>query len=309
MDPKKLKRAEELAKRQGGLIVRPEETKTPGGLIVREQTHAGESTSMAHAAAHDLGQQVTAENGCRMPPEVEKQVYGHRRSTPFDPSKFLGKHPVENVQAKPPDSLVEFYAYEIPPGAEIDLSEMIAHCKATGDIDHYRNQHNGAHFERPKSRQAHSSGYTVTKILPELKGTPYSNLILGYCWGFNPSAIRISHGEVCCDAMTGRITIFLDKDDKVDFIEQEIPVLYGSGADLNEIRRDMQAGKETPAKRTAGQCIGHTAALARCDFDADDLQRSNSKTTDRTLPVTDDLSDKIKRSIVDGGPGSGEGKE
>lgn len=183
---------------------------------------------------------------CSLRPEDSLAIYG---SAPEEPKK---------------ERLVEFFAYETIGVCGTGCWGLHAHLKADGDIRPYE-EGNGKPYERPRHFFGKSTGFLSTKILPELSGVPFSNVVLAYCHGFHPSAIRVSRGEVCCDALGGRITIYLTEDDKVDRIVQEISVLYGSGADVAMGVRSLKEGS-TPPSSTGGSVM-HTAALDRVKFD------------------------------------------
>lgn len=80
-------------------------------------------------------------------------------------------------------------------------------------------------------------GYAELPVLPYLKGHPYNDLAKRLIHSLRPSVVRVSYGEVKCDAICWRVTVMLDKNHKIELITQEVEVGGGTGADLY---RDMK---------------------------------------------------------------------
>lgn len=157
---------------------------------------------------------------------------------------------------------IEFYCYQTPLGTEIDLGPLIDKLASDDDTKRYEEYHNGCRFEKQSS-----TGHTVIEVLPQLKGLPWNNLILAYLHAVRPSNIRVSrHGEICCDGQPWRVTVYLTLGSRIERIEQEVEVGYSSGADIDQIHRDVRAGRISVRSRIAGQSIGNTDGLARVDF-------------------------------------------
>ena len=108
----------------------------------------------------------------------------------------------------------------------------------TEDANRYRDDC-GIKFQSPVEHY----GYTTAKLLPELTGQPWNNLALSLVSGFQPTYIRVTAGEVTCDARGGRITVYLDPADNMTIrsIHQEITVLGGMGATVNAALRKQKA--------------------------------------------------------------------
>ncbi len=117
-------------------------------------------------------------------------------------------------------------------------------------------------------------GFTVLRVLQFLEGLPFDNLAIAYIHALQPTCIRATFGCVTCDAVTGRVTVFLDRsegfDDKVKKptptirkIEQEVQVLFGSGYDVGRNLEWRKGGKPPKAMATT---FAHRKALERCDF-------------------------------------------
>lgn len=105
------------------------------------------------------------------------------------------------------------------------------------DISQYRSTRGFFYTQPPRA----STGYSTVAILQELYGLPLSNLVLSFVHGFNPRMIRVTEGEVTTDSQPGRVTIFVDAENRVVSIEQEISVLYGCGHDVQVALRQARA--------------------------------------------------------------------
>lgn len=195
--------------------------------------------------------------------------YRYSVSLPKTP-EFVGlDFQIESTEVKTdPEHRLEFFAYEKfgPDGnEEEDMQRLREKYRSTDLVDHFRGQ---------TSRQDHAKtaeilnrlpcGYTAIKVLPELIGLPVCNLVLGYLAALRPSCIRITGGEVHCDARQWRVTVTVDEHDKITDISQEVSVGFGTGADMNGLLREFKGGP--PAPTYTGCAIGHTAALLRADF-------------------------------------------
>jgi len=83
----------------------------------------------------------------------------------------------------------------------------------------------------------HDTVWTTVPILEQMWGKPWNNLALSMVSGFRPSRIRVTTGVVTCDAMTDRITVWLEKDGRtIRSIDQEVAcwaIGVKSGQDLS----------------------------------------------------------------------------
>lgn len=76
-----------------------------------------------------------------------------------------------------------------------------------------------------------SISYTVIEVLPFLKGQSWGQLPLAYIHGLRPSSVRLVRSSVKMDALTNRVTVYLDEWDIIEKIEQEIEVGLPEGVD------------------------------------------------------------------------------
>lgn len=109
-----------------------------------------------------------------------------------------------------------------------ELDELRLRLGEKTDIEKYRGSH-GKVYKQPVT----STGYTTIPVLRFLLGLPLSNLVLSYIHALRPSAIRVSGGAIKTDSEPWRVTVFVDKEDRVTGIIQEVQVLYGCGNDID----------------------------------------------------------------------------
>ncbi len=83
--------------------------------------------------------------------------------------------------------------------------------------DYY--SHHAVQFERCERYGFHS-----IKVLPELTGKQWDNVALSLVQGLRPSYIRVTEGACTLDARVWRVTVFINEDNSIRKIEQEIEV-------------------------------------------------------------------------------------
>lgn len=159
---------------------------------------------------------------------------------------------------------LNFFAYEELPNADKDKQELIAlydKLIQNTDVSEYRGEC-GKVYDKP-----YGGGYTHIEVLPEFKGQKLSDLVLAYVHGLRPSMIRVTKGVYTLDARTNRVTIDVDANDVIQKITQEISVAYGSGDHVQRVRDCVTRGIDPTQLPGRGGVIGHTAGLARVDFE------------------------------------------
>lgn len=96
--------------------------------------------------------------------------------------------------------------------------------------------YHSSHMVRFKPFQAR--GWTEIDVLPELIGKKWGPIPLGLCHVVRPSSIRVTTGETKCDASTWRLTVYVDKDDIIQSLHQEVEFggtdEVGSGYEMSE---------------------------------------------------------------------------
>ena len=83
-------------------------------------------------------------------------------------------------------------------------------------------------------------GYTSVEVLQFLYGLTWNELALNWIDGLNPSLIRVSTGTLTCDSNPGRVTVFLDKENYIKKIEQEIVVGLRNCEDGHDLKQQTQ---------------------------------------------------------------------
>ena len=70
-----------------------------------------------------------------------------------------------------------------------------------------------------------SSAYMVLEMLPWLKGKTWNNTSWGVVQGLRPSSVRVTTGEIKCDARYWRVTVYLEEDEvTIRKVTQEVVV-------------------------------------------------------------------------------------
>lgn len=81
----------------------------------------------------------------------------------------------------------------------------------------------------PYEARRNSCGYTSIEVLPFLKGKPWDRIALGFVHALRPSKIRVTQGEVTCDARMWRVTVTVDDSNVIKEITQEVEVALPNG--------------------------------------------------------------------------------
>lgn len=74
-------------------------------------------------------------------------------------------------------------------------------------------------------------GFTLIPVLDFLKGRKWDEIALAYVGALNPKCIRVTRGECTCDAMSERVTVFVDKQDIIQSIDMSVTVHLPDGVD------------------------------------------------------------------------------
>jgi hypothetical protein len=68
------------------------------------------------------------------------------------------------------------------------------------------------------------TSYGVIEVLSFLKGRKWDEIALAYVHALRPSSIRVTTGAIKLDASKWRVTVYVDNDDTIRGIEQEVEV-------------------------------------------------------------------------------------
>lgn len=75
-------------------------------------------------------------------------------------------------------------------------------------------------------------GGTAIPILEMLWGLPWGEIPLCFIRAVNPSYIRVTNGETKTDARPQRVTVYVDENDVIERIEQEVTIAGGTGYEM-----------------------------------------------------------------------------
>lgn len=90
---------------------------------------------------------------------------------------------------------------------------------------------------------ARRCGYLNITVLPELTGCPWDEVAMGYVQGLRPSVLRVVKGEETTDGCTWRVTVYLDEQDRIKKIHQEVVVGLPQGINCGGELRDRKIEK------------------------------------------------------------------
>jgi hypothetical protein len=87
-------------------------------------------------------------------------------------------------------------------------------------------------------KQPESYGWSSIKVLEFLNGKPWDNVALAYVHSLRPSSIRVTTGCITLDSRIWRVTVFVDDDNIIKYITQEVEVGLPDGVANGEALDD-----------------------------------------------------------------------
>ncbi len=72
-------------------------------------------------------------------------------------------------------------------------------------------------------------GYSYIDILSFLIGKPWNEIALGYVHAVRPSYIRVIKGEETTDSQVWRVSVYVDHNNIIEKIKQEVEVALPNG--------------------------------------------------------------------------------
>lgn len=87
----------------------------------------------------------------------------------------------------------------------------------------------GKVYEKPNE-----IGFTCIEVLEFLKGKPYDVVALAYIHSLRPTYIRVTKGWTTLDARTWRVTVYINEDNTIRSIKQEVQVALPDGVEHGE---------------------------------------------------------------------------
>lgn len=140
----------------------------------------------------------------------------------FTASDYMGKFPIEQeITVLPAENhllKLGWVIYE-EMATTNNTFDYTGRAFDTDEADKY------FHIQGVKPPKDISRVYCSVCLLQHLYGKPWNNLALNMIMAFNPTKIRVSNGSVTCDAMDGRVTVWLEEDGRaIRSIKQEVSV-------------------------------------------------------------------------------------
>ena len=145
-------------------------------------------------------------------------------STPeFTSSDYMGKFPIEQeitiLPADNPKSLKLGWVIYEEMATTNNTFDYTGRAFDTDEADKYLHSQGVA---PPKDGRW---VYCGVYMLQNLYGKPWNNLALNMVMALNPTKIRVAKDSVTCDAMDGRVTVWLEQDGRsIRSIRQELKV-------------------------------------------------------------------------------------
>jgi len=87
----------------------------------------------------------------------------------------------------------------------------------------------GTKYEEPTK-----IGWNCIEVLEFLKGKPYDKVALAFIHALRPSCIRVTTGTIKLNAHTWRVTVYIDDNNIIKEIEQEVEVALPDHVDSGE---------------------------------------------------------------------------
>lgn len=108
----------------------------------------------------------------------------------------------------------------------------------------YKTHHMVA-YEQPQSR-----GFQSIEVLSFLKGKKWDEIALAYVNAVRPSCIRVTTGMCTMDARIWRVTVFVDEQDVIKDITQEVEVGLPEGISHGEhLSHALHYGLDSPEEK------------------------------------------------------------
>lgn len=91
------------------------------------------------------------------------------------------------------------------------------------------------------------TSYTVIDVLQCLWGKPWDDVAVAYVQALRPSCVRVTEGLCKADGWTNRVTVFIDEDNIITKIHQEVRVGLPEGVVHGEaLDRALKYGIDSP---------------------------------------------------------------
>lgn len=142
-----------------------------------------------------------------------------------------------------------------------EILALYAKMRGTDLVERYR------HSQGVPWEDADASGFTVLPVLPQFNGKRLDNSVIAYIQTLQPTSVRITHGELTCDARTGRVTVHTElraDGEYIRRIEQEVSIGFSCGYHVQQMFHHLHEGAAYP--KPMPKVIGDLSALDLGDF-------------------------------------------
>ncbi len=99
---------------------------------------------------------------------------------------------------------------------------LIKPAKKEYTEDKHANEYYTTHLS--KFKKFNRSGQTSINVLEFLHGKQWDDIALAYVHALQPSSIRVTHGTTKADSRQWRVTVYIDDDNNIKEITQEVVV-------------------------------------------------------------------------------------
>jgi hypothetical protein len=178
-------------------------------LNVAKALTGKDSPKFFELAPDRLQNEATTESGLIVPRELT--------DPPYDFPEFVGRFPArQELEVLGPDTPREPIGWTIHEMTDEEIEEE----NSPENLQRLREERRAmSPYRRPMSM-----GSTSLPVLQQLWGTPWCNAAANFLPALRPSCVRVTRGEVTLDAVNWRVTVYLNDDNTISRIEQEVEV-------------------------------------------------------------------------------------
>lgn len=118
------------------------------------------------------------------------------------------------------------------------------------------------HLEEYTDDNFDSHSWTSVDVLPFLIGKPWDNVALAFVHGLRPSSIRVTQDSVTLDSRVWRVTVYVDSNNIIEKIRQEVEVGLPDGVEHAGALRDaLKYGINSPQCKWHQDADGYIAGM------------------------------------------------
>lgn len=109
-------------------------------------------------------------------------------------------------------------------------------------------------------------GWQTVPVFGWLWGEPYNEVARGFIHSLRPSSVRLARSSITCDSQIWRVTVWLDENDLIKRIEQEVevelPLGIENGHELEQAF--LNQGSRAGHGRDSNPCLAGIVTSAAC---------------------------------------------